>query len=146
MVFSISVNIFILLVLFLWTTLTDRAGFSHITVVVQSLNCVWLYATPWTAARQAPLSSTISQSLLTFMSFEPVMPSNHLFLCHPFLLLPFYSNIILHVCHLLFLCVDNKLLFSFSHSLISPHFLIFVPVITSQLNNLYLVLYCKFYF
>ena len=43
---------------------------------------------PWTAARQAPLSSTVSQSLLRFMSIEPMMPSNHLILCCSFLLLP----------------------------------------------------------
>ena len=42
---------------------------------------------PWTAAHQAPLSFTISQSLLKFMSIESVMPSNHLVLCHPLLLL-----------------------------------------------------------
>ena len=44
--------------------------------------------TPWTAARQAPLSSTISRSLLGFMSIESVMLSNHLILCCPLLLLP----------------------------------------------------------
>ena len=43
---------------------------------------------PWTAARQASLSFTISQSLLKFMSIESVMPFNHLILCHPLLLLP----------------------------------------------------------
>ena len=47
-----------------------------------------LFATPWTAARQASLSITNSQSLLKLMSIEPVMPSNHLILCCPFLLLP----------------------------------------------------------
>ena len=45
-------------------------------------------ATPWTIARQASLSFTISQSLLKFMSIESVIPSNHLILCHPLLLLP----------------------------------------------------------
>ena len=45
-------------------------------------------AIPWTAARQASLSFTISQSLLKLMSIETVMPSNHLILCHPLLLLP----------------------------------------------------------
>ena len=43
---------------------------------------------PWTAARQAPLFITISQSLLKLMSIELMMPSNHLILCHPLLLLP----------------------------------------------------------
>ena len=51
-------------------------------------NCVWLSATPRIAACQVPLSSTFSQSLLQFMSVELVMPSNHLILCHPLLLLP----------------------------------------------------------
>ena len=46
------------------------------------------FVTPWTAARQAPLSFTISWSLLKLMSVESVMPSNHLILCHPPLLLP----------------------------------------------------------
>ena len=55
--------------------------------VVQSLSHVWIFATPWTAARQASLS-TISQRLFKLMSIESVMPSNHLILCHPFLLLP----------------------------------------------------------
>ena len=55
---------------------------------VQSLNHVWLFLTPWTAARQASLSITNSQSLLELMSFESVMSSYHLILCHPLLLLP----------------------------------------------------------
>ena len=54
---------------------------------VQLLSCVWLFVTPWTAARQASLSITNSQSSLKFMSIESVMPSNHLILCHPLLLL-----------------------------------------------------------
>ena len=54
---------------------------------VQSLSRVQLCATPWTAARQASLSFTVSWSLLRLMSIEPVMPSNHLILCHPLLLL-----------------------------------------------------------
>ena len=57
-------------------------------VVVQSLSCVQLSATPWTAARQASLSITNSWSLLKLMSIESVMPSNHLILCHPLLFLP----------------------------------------------------------
>ena len=52
---------------------------------VQSLSCVRLFATPWTAARQASLSITNSWSLLRPMSIESVMPSNHLILCHPLL-------------------------------------------------------------
>ena len=55
---------------------------------VQSLSRVQLFATPWTAAHQASLSITNSQSLLKLMSVELVMPSNHLILCRPLLLLP----------------------------------------------------------
>ena len=54
---------------------------------VQSLSHVRLFATPWTAAHQASLSSTNFRSLLRLMSIKSVMPSNHLILCHPFLLL-----------------------------------------------------------
>ena len=54
----------------------------------QSLSCVRLFAIPWTAARQASLSITNSWSLLRLMSIEMVMPSSHLILCHPLLLLP----------------------------------------------------------
>ena len=57
----------------------DKKYLSHRVVV---------WKTPWTAAPQAPLSSTISQSLLKFMSIELMMLSNHLILCHHFLLLP----------------------------------------------------------
>ena len=55
---------------------------------VQSLSHVRLFVTPWTTAHQASLSITNSWSLLKLMSFESVMPSNHLILCHPLLLLP----------------------------------------------------------
>ena len=55
---------------------------------VQSLSHVWLFATPCTAARQASLSITNYQSLLKLMSIELVIPSNHLILCCPLLLLP----------------------------------------------------------
>ena len=52
-------------------------------VVVQLLNHVQLFAIAWTIAHQASLSFTISWGLLKLMSFELVMPSNHLILCHP---------------------------------------------------------------
>ena len=55
---------------------------------VQSLSRVWLFATPWTAACQASLSITNSRSLPKPMSIESVIPSSHLILCRPFLLLP----------------------------------------------------------
>ena len=60
----------------------------YIFVVVQSLSRLRLFATPWTAAHQASLSFTISQSLLRLMSIESVMPSNHLIFCCLLLLLP----------------------------------------------------------
>ena len=55
--------------------------------LVQSLSHVWLFATPWTAACQASLSTTNCQSLLRLISIESVMPSNHLILYHPLLVL-----------------------------------------------------------
>ena len=55
---------------------------------VQLLSCVWLFAAPWIAARQTSLSITNSWSLPKLMSIESVMPSNHLILCCPLLLLP----------------------------------------------------------
>ena len=62
--------------------------FPYFVVVVQLLSHVWLFETPWTAARWASLFFTISWSLLKLMSIEWVMPSNHLILCCPLLLLP----------------------------------------------------------
>jgi len=61
--------------------------FSVYHIVVQSLSRVQLFVTPWTAAHQASLSFTISRSWLKLMSIESVMPSNHLILCRPLLLL-----------------------------------------------------------
>ena len=55
---------------------------------VQFLSCVWLFMNPWTASHQASLSTTNSQSWLKLMSIESVMPSNHLILYCPLLLLP----------------------------------------------------------
>ena len=56
--------------------------------LVHLLSCVQLFVTPGTAAHQASLSFTISQSFLKLMSIEYMMPSNHLIPCHPLLLLP----------------------------------------------------------
>ena len=72
---------------------------------VQSFSCVWHFATPWTAAHQASLSITKSQSLPKPMSIESVMPSNHLIFCHPLLLPPsifssirvFSNELVLHI-------------------------------------------------
>ena len=67
---------------------SQKTVYHQALIVVQSLSLVRLFATPWTAAHQASLSITNSQSLLTLMSIEWVMPSNHLILCCPLLLLP----------------------------------------------------------
>ena len=60
----------------------------QVAVIVQLLSHVRLFVTPWTAACQASLSFTTSQSLLKLMSAESVMPSNHLIICYPLLLPP----------------------------------------------------------
>ena len=81
---------------------TALLGTKHI---VRLLTCVRLFATAWNAAHQASLSFTISQSLLKLMFIESVMPSNHLILCHPHLLLPsifpsvrvFSNETVLHI-------------------------------------------------
>ena len=81
------------------------SGFIDFINLVQSLSRVQLFATPWTAAHQAPLSSAVAQSLLKIMSIKLMMPSNHLILCHPLLLLPsvfpsiriFSSALALHI-------------------------------------------------
>ena len=72
-----------------WTHLlkTIEKYFGH-SLSVQSLSCAQLFATPWTTAHQASLSITNSWSVLKIMSIESVMPSNHLNLCRPLLLLP----------------------------------------------------------
>ena len=75
-----------------------------VVVVVQSLSCIWLFVGPW-AAHQLSLSFTISWSLLELMSIELMMPSHHLILCCPVLLLPsifpsirvFSSELALHI-------------------------------------------------
>ena len=56
--------------------------------LVHSLSRLWLFVIPWTAAQQAFLSLTDSQSLLKLMSIESMIPSNHLIFCQPLLLLP----------------------------------------------------------
>ena len=74
-------------------------------VVVQWLSPVWLFEAPWTAAHQASLSFTVSRSLLRLLSVESLVPSNHLILCGPLLLLPsifpsikvFSSELAIHI-------------------------------------------------
>ena len=89
-----------------------RILFSH-------LSHVRLFVTPWTAARQASLSSTVSQSLLKLLSIELMMPSNHLILCHPLLLLPSIFPSIRVFSNESALCIRWPKYWSFSFS-ISP--------------------------
>ena len=88
-------------------------------LVVQSLSCVQLFATPWTAACPFPPHFTISQSLLKFTSVESVRLSNHLILCCPFLLLPSVFPIIRVFSNELALHIRWPKCWSFSFS-ISP--------------------------
>ena len=84
---------------------------------VQLLSHVWLSATPWTAACQAFLSFTNSQSLIKLMFIELVMPSNHLILCFPLLLLPSIFSIIRVFIISWFFTTGGHWSFSFSISL-----------------------------
>ena len=88
-------------------------------IVVQLLSRVRLFVTPWTEARQVSLSITDSWSLLKFMSIESVMPSNHLILCHPLLLLPLIFPSIKVFSNESVLCIRWPKYWSFSFS-ISP--------------------------
>ena len=89
-------------------------------VVVQLLSCVQLFATPWTAACQVPLSFTVSPSLLKFTSMESVMPSNHFILCHPLLLLPSVFPSIRVLYNKLALGIRWLKYWSFSFSIVLP--------------------------
>ena len=94
-------------------------GVGHLFSSIQSLSRVRLFATPWAAARQASLSFTISQSLLKLTSIESLMPSNHLILRHPLLLLPSVFPSIWVLSSKSFLCIRWPKYWSFSFS-ISP--------------------------
>ena len=85
---------FSLYLLTMYFKLPEDSFFFVQVFVLQSLSHVQLFVTRWTSAHQASLSFTISQSLLKLMSIESVMPSNHLILCRPLVLLPsiFPSN------------------------------------------------------
>ena len=86
---------------------------------VQSRSCVWLFAIPWTAVRQASLSITNSWSLLRLMNIELVMPSSHLILCLLLLLLPSIFPSIMVFSNESVLCIRWPKYWSFSFS-ISP--------------------------
>ena len=88
---------------------------------VQELSRVQLFATSWTAARQISLSITNPQSLLKLMSIESVMPSNHLILCHPLLLLPsIFPSIKVFFWKESILCIRWPKYWSFSFSIVLP--------------------------
>ena len=93
--------------------------YRNAVVVVQSLSHFQLFVTPWTAACQSPLSSTVSWSLLKLMSIESGMLSNHLILCHPLLLLPSIFPSIRVFSNELALCIRWSNYWSFSFT-ISP--------------------------
>ena len=88
---------------------------------VQSLSYVQLFVTPWTAAPQASLSITNSQSLLKLMSIKLVMPSNHLILCHPLLFLPSIFPSIRVFSSESILCIMWPKYWSFSFSISPPN-------------------------
>ena len=87
-IFLIPLSIVIISLLLNLITLVNQIIWASTFVVVPLLRGVWLFATPWTAARQASLSFIISWSLLNLTSIESTMPSHHLTLCHLLLLLP----------------------------------------------------------
>ena len=89
---------------------------NSIFVIVQSLSHVWFFMTPWTAAHQGPLFSTISKNLLKLMSIESVMISNHVILCCPLLLLPSIFPSIRVFSNDLALCIRWPKYWSFSIS------------------------------
>ena len=108
----------------------------------QLLSLVWLFATPWTAACQASLSITNSQSLLKLISIESVMPSNHLILCGPLLLLPSISPSIRVFSNETVLRIRWPNYWSFSFS-ISP-FNEFSGLIFFRIDGLdFLAVFCK---
>ena len=101
-------------------------------VVVQSLSCVWLFATLSTVACQATLSFTVSWSLLKFMSIELVMISNHLILCRPlFLLLQSVpaSRAFLFFSFFFFFCAYTSQIFSFFFILFYFIFKLYITVL-----------------
>ena len=97
-------------------------------------------ATPWTAACQAPLSSTISWSLLRFMSFESVMLSNHLMLCHSLLLLPSIFSQSMHMLYFNRCCLITLKNTGSVYEYLCSHQLHF-PIISMTLNAICLFIW-----
>ena len=100
---------------------TDRISKVNLNSSVQSLqllSCVWLFASPWITAHQAPLSITNSRSSNRLTSIESVMPSSHLILRHPLLLLPLVPPSIRVFSNQSTLCMRWPKYWSFSSSII----------------------------
>ena len=95
-ILEINPHILVIAIIYTWTSkkaniedwIVLNPAHCYLCVVVHSLSRVWPFATPWTAACQDSMFFTISWSLLKLMSIESMMPSNHLILCRPLLLLP----------------------------------------------------------
>ena len=109
------VNIYVCIYIYIYIYIYTHTH--TIFVVVQLLSCVQLSVTSWTVAHQASLSLTISWSLPKFISIELVMPSNHLILCHPLLLLPSIFPSIRIFSNELALCIRWSKFWSFSFSI-----------------------------
>ena len=105
-----------------WTTreVPSLGAFNGYLVTVQPLSRIHLFVIPWTAACQAPLSFTISWSLLKFITIELVMLSNHLNLCHPLLLPSIFPSIWVFSSELA-LCIRCPKYWSFGFSISPSH-------------------------
>ena len=101
-----------------WYYSADDWIIIFIVAVVQLLRCVWLFAAPWTTAFQFFLSFTISRSSLKLMSIELLMPSKHLILCHPLLLLPSIFPNVRVFSNELALCIRWSKYWSFASALV----------------------------
>ena len=105
----------------IWGEHCRHFTFESVFNIVQSLSHIQLFVTPWTAACQAPLSSTISRNLLKLMFTELVIVSNHLRLCHPLLLSPSIFPSIRVFSRELALCIKWSKYLSFSFSINSSN-------------------------
>ena len=106
---NLHVKKYLSVLLVIYLLIFGYIQFSSVTHRVQ------LFATPWTAAHQASLSITISRSLLKLMSINSMMPSNHLILCHPLLLLPSIFPSIRVFSKESVLCIRWSKFWSFTH-------------------------------
>ena len=113
----VRVDFFALFLIF--SDQTEKHSVWYSVSSVQSLSHVWLFATPWIAARQASLSITNSRNSLKLTSIESVMPSSHLILCRPLLLLPPIPPSIRVFSNESALCMRWPKYWSFSFSIIS---------------------------